>query len=135
MPESRKAFCPDCGASTITACVECHADIPGIMWGSLSPEPRKPPRYCQACGSAHPWHQSAIANAIEVLEELELGDDELATARAALPDLIADTPKSEVAILRMRRVLSKAGKPAYDLGIKVVSDLASEVIKKALLKP
>ena len=134
-PESRKAFCPDCGASTIMACVQCREAIPGTNWDTAAPSPRRPPNYCQACGSAHPWHQSAIANAIEVLEELELEEADLISAKSALPDLMSDTPKSEVAILRIRRILSKAGKPAYDIGIKVISDLASETIKKALLKP
>lgn len=134
-PERRKAFCPECGASTIMACAQCNAAIPGRNWGSVAPHPRHSPRYCHACGSAHPWHQKAIANAIEVLEELELSETDFTVAKSALPDLISDTPKSEVAILRMRRVLTKLGKPAYDIGIKVVSDLASETVKKALLKP
>lgn len=111
-PEHRKAFCPDCGAATIMACPQCDAIIPGLDWDSLGPTPRKPPNYCQACGSAHPWHQSAIANAIEVLEELELGEADLASAKTALPDLMSDTPKSEGAVLRMRRIYgNEACKP------------------------
>lgn len=136
MPEHREAYCSTCGAETITACTFCNAKIPGINWdiGMIGFGSMPPPNYCLSCGSAYPWQQAAIANAIEVLEELIVDQADLGTAKTALPELIAGSPKTEVAVLRIKRVLKKAGKPAYDIGIKVVSDLVSETVKKTLLK-
>ena len=134
MPEQREAFCSKCGAETVTACPVCNANIPGMNWDSgvivLAGFP--PPKYCGACGSAHPWQQSAIANAIEMLEELGFEQGDLVIATAAVTELVADTPKVEVAAIRLQKVLKKLGKPAYDVGIKVVSDLVSETVKKTL---
>jgi len=67
-----------------------------------------------------------------VLQELEIGETDLIVAENALPDLMSNTPRSEVATLRMQRVLGKLGKPAYDIAIKVISDLVSETVKKTL---
>lgn len=137
MPEQQEAYCSTCGAKTIMSCAVCNAKIPGINWdsGGVFSGATPPPDYCLACGSAYPWQQACIANAIEVLEETISDQADLEIAKAALPELIAGSPKTEVAVLRMKRVLAKAGKPAYDIGIKVISDLVSETVKKTLLKP
>jgi hypothetical protein len=134
MPERRKAFCDDCGAPTITACPECNRKIPGLDWDSpvIGGGRKTPPNYCLDCGSAYPWHQAAIVNAIETLEELGVTGDDIQTAIVALPELIGETPKAEVSALRMKRVLKSLGKPAYDVGIKVVSDLVSQTVRKLL---
>lgn len=136
MPEQRQAFCTKCGAETITACPECKNDIPGVNWdsGFIGVSSSPPPKYCLKCGTAYPWQQSAIANAIGVLEELGIDDADLSMAKTALPELIAATPKTELAALRFKRALSKLGQPAYDIGIQVVSDIVSETVKKMLTK-
>lgn len=47
-----------------------------------------------------------------------------------------DTPRTEAAALKLKRLLLKLGKASYEVGIKVVSDVASETAKKTLgLKP
>ncbi len=50
----------------------------------------------------------------------------------ALPDVLRDTPKTESASLKIKRILGKVGKPLYDVAIKVVTDIASEGAKKIL---
>ncbi len=133
-PERAAPFCDKCGGATTTSCAYCGNPIPGFNHDN--PALRLgPPKNCRQCGSAFPWRQAAIANAIGVLEELGLEEADMTTAKEAVPELIGETPKVELAVLRLRRVLSKLGKPAYDVGIKVISDLASETIKKALLRP
>ena len=59
---------------------------------------------------------------------------------ASVPELVnmvvKDAPRAEVAALKLRKLLGKLGKPAYDVSIKVLSDLISETAKKTLdMKP
>jgi hypothetical protein len=138
-PEFRKPFCPECGAATITACPECNGSIQGtyhvpgvfILSGSVS----RAPNNCPQCGSAYPWRQAAIANAIEVLQMDLEGQD--ATDVAELVKAVSvDTPRTEVAALKLKRLLPKLGKATYDVAIKVITDVAAETAKKTLgLKP
>jgi hypothetical protein len=50
----------------------------------------------------------------------------------AFPDVLRDTPKTESATLKMKRLLGKMRKPLYDVAMKVVTDVASETAKKTL---
>jgi hypothetical protein len=62
----------------------------------------------------------------------DLGDAEANEVAALLPDLTSDTPKAESAALRLKPILLKLGKVGYDLAIKIISDVASETVKKSL---
>lgn len=56
-PESLKNRCPECGASTITKCKKCDAEISGAkhISGALGVFDIKPPRFCEKCGTTFPW--------------------------------------------------------------------------------
>jgi hypothetical protein len=62
----------------------------------------------------------------------DLGDAEANEVAVLVPDLTSDTPKAESAALRLRPILLKLGKVSYDLAIKIISDIASETVKKSL---
>jgi hypothetical protein len=56
-PEDSRDHCPECGAKTIHACLECAADIPGA-WYTRPPSgycSAKVPAYCSGCGKEFPW--------------------------------------------------------------------------------
>jgi hypothetical protein len=133
MPEFCKEFCPNCGAKTVMACPECHTPIPGHYYipGTFSLDETTVPNNCHACGSAYPWRQDALASATEILQ-FEMGGQDATEAAALVPIIAMDSPKAELAALKLKRLMSKLGKPAYDVAIKVVSDLASETAKKTL---
>jgi hypothetical protein len=137
MPQFSKPFCPKCGERTITQCPDCKAPIlgnyhtPGILSARTSPVPNN----CHACGTAYPWRQQALAAAVEVLQ-MEFEGQDAADVVALVPVLAIEGPRTEVAALKFKRLVSNLSKPAYDITIKVVSDIASETAKKALgLKP
>lgn len=133
MPEFRKAFCSDCGAKTITACPECNMSIQGHYRSSgvLSAYAAPVPNNCHACGTAYPWRQQALAAAIDAVQ-LELDEQDAAAAAALLPAVAAETPRTELAAYKLMKLLTKLQKPAYDITIKMVSDIASETAKKIL---
>jgi len=66
------------------------------------------------------------------LQEAGLTAEDRDELESALPDFVRDTPKSESAALKMKHVLSKVGKPLYDVALKVATDVAAETAKKIL---
>ena len=89
------------------------------------------PNNCRSCGTAYPWRQDAIASAIEIIQ-MEMSQEDCTAAALLVAEVVIDTPRTEVSALKLGRMLSKLGKPAYDVAIKVMSDLASETAKKAM---
>ena len=128
-PHRRKQFCPDCGERTIDACPECAAHIQGRPTGRIVPAGTPVPNHCPNCGAAYPWRQAAIANAIEVVQmHLDVAD------AASVPELVKlvsiQAPRTEVAALKLRRLVGTLKKPVYDTCINVLSDLMSATAKK-----
>ena len=135
MPHHRKPFCTDCGKKTIDACPDCSAPIQGHLKGILSVRPPNVPNNCPNCGTAYPWRQDAIANAIEVVQ-MEMDAADAASVPELVNMVVIEAPRTEVAALKLKKLLGKLGKPAYDVSIQVLSDLISETAKKTLgMKP
>ena len=133
-PISRQPFCSKCGSATITGCTQCqrlirgHRHIPGVFSVHRTPVPK----YCIDCGTPYPWQTAAIQNFNEILHETDLTEQQLAEAEKALPDVIQDGPKTEIASMRLGKVLKSLQKPAYDIAVKVVTDIASDTAKKIM---
>ncbi|WP_313452003.1 DUF2321 domain-containing protein [Brevundimonas sp.] len=132
----RAKHCKTCGAATIDSCTRCNAPIKGdyVVEGVLSigGYPTPIPNYCENCGGAFPWQEAAIENLREILNEGDLSEADMTVFENAIPDVIRETPKTESASLRLKRVMGGLGKPVYDVAIKVVSDIASETAKKTM---
>jgi predicted nucleotide-binding protein len=73
---SRKKFCADHQLATISECANCHAPIPGALWGPINgyyDSVETVPGGCEECGTRFPWrvvevHTSAEA-AIPVVRD------------------------------------------------------------------
>jgi hypothetical protein len=75
--------------------------------------PWTPPAFCVACGAAYPWTNERLAAARESVELLDgLSDQERDELRLSLDALIVDIPKTQIAALKAKRLLSKASGPA-----------------------
>jgi len=59
-PELSRAFCQECGASTITRCPHCGAAIPGkyFVEGVADTMEYACPTICPACQALYPWTRS-----------------------------------------------------------------------------
>ena len=134
--ESRSPFCPKCGEETLTQCRHCNANIRGdykapgvIVFGSRW----KPKNHCYSCGKPYPWTEMRIQAAQDLANEIdELTNEEREMLRDLLPDLGADTPRTELATFRYSKVskgLQSATKVILD---KTVGALATVAVKKAL---
>jgi len=129
MPQFRKAFCAECGAKTIMDCPGCHAPLQGPLQQPRRAFPRETsvPNNCQGCGTVYPWRQDAIASAIEILR-MQLEEQDAAEIAELVPAIAIETSKTHLAALKLKlkRLMSK---PAYDVAIKVVGDVAAATAK------
>lgn len=135
-PELREAFCSTCGETTITNCPNCSASIRGDYYvedvfgfgGDY-----EPPSFCHNCGKAFPWTERKIASAVELVEVgADLSPDELQQFRSDLTELTKDSPKTQVASLRFKKVMSKVGTSVASGVRDIVVDVLSEAAKKAI---
>ena len=127
-----QAFCERCGARTIIECPSCHTKIRGYEEIGL-PYHYTVPSYCYKCGAPFPWTQSAIESAAELIREDEQLAPENQTALvASLPDIITETPKSQLAAVRLKKALAAAGKFTADGLRQFAIDFGCELVKKQL---
>jgi hypothetical protein len=135
-PQHRKPFCPDCGSATITACPSCEANIQGYyhVTGVIGGYRKRPaPAFCHNCGEPYPWTAARLKAAKELAHEAEgLDEEERELLASSLDDLVADTPRTQLAASRFKRLLTKMGQGGAGAMRDIVVDIASETAKKAM---
>lgn len=127
-------WCDRCGAQVIAKCPNCRGWLRGrhrqVLGGHATPD-----SYCLHCGKALPWTETrfeAMREIANCIESFNQGDREL--LQQILPDLIAKqgTPKTEVAIVKMKLLLKKGGITFLEGTRKLLVDVVSETASKAL---
>lgn len=141
-PQRVADFCEECGEAGVRKCDSCDQEIQGydfVEMETVSPEQERtgmgwtPPRYCPGCGHPYPWTQKAreaITEAIQELEDLTAGERE--QLLRSVPDIVADTPKSETAVLRYKKALAKLGRDTATVMQNVITAVATEAVKKMM---
>lgn len=129
-------FCEKCGSKMIDRCPSCNHPIMEWDWGGrvvLGIPSYERASYCKHCGKPYPWTETALETATELIEEEETLDpvqrDNLVSS---LPDLIAETPKTQVAVVRVKKFLTSAGKFTTDAIRQFVIDFGCELAKQQL---
>ena len=102
-PESNADYCKDCGEKTITRCPSCNANIRGykhilgVAYGDTSPAPG----FCHSCGKSYPWTRVRIDAAKALAAEIEeLSESDRILLQSSIDDLVGDTPRTNVAVVR-----------------------------------
>jgi len=91
------------------------------------------PRFCYQCGKPYPWTDIKLKAASDLAEELEgLSDAERDILKKSLKELVQDAPATEVAAIRVKKVLRKAGSAGIEIFKNVLVDVLSETAKKTL---
>ena len=111
-PEQKRDYCPQCGAKTITECPSCGTTIKGYyqqtnVLGGMTKY--VVPRFCDGCGKPYPGTEATIEAAQELIQELELSQEEKKELAGTINDLVTDGPKTQVASMRFKRLVTKAG--------------------------
>jgi len=134
-PESNKAFCNVWGSKTIVVCPSCDAKIKGrySLPGIVDFGAYEKSAFCDNCGKPYPWTEKAqeAADALISFSE-DLSQEEKKEFKESITDLITESPKTNVAIVKFKTFAKKAGKDIAG-GIKdIIIDLVSETAKKAI---
>ena len=131
-----QSFCSECGAKTITHCPNCKSpihgkyEVPSVFDISFT---YRPDAYCYNCGNPYPWTEAAIKNTILLIQEdEELSDSSKDSLVSSLPDVITETPGTNLAVVRMKKALKTAGKFTADALRQFAIDFGCELARKSL---
>ena len=136
--ESNEEYCSKCGARTITACPSCDKPIRGSHVVNTEDEfgyepMRLTPSYCRGCGEPYPWTRAGLDAAKEMVAELAgLDADEKKLLQTSIDDIASDTPRTDLAASRIKRLLAKVGKEAAETLREIVIRLAVDTAKGKL---
>lgn len=75
--------------------------------------------------------KAEMTRLIQALQK-DLDPDDAAAVPAVVEQIVTETPYSAKTAQRLKLMLSKLGKPAYDVAIKIIGDVASATVKKTL---
>lgn len=131
-PEVNKQFCDQCGEQTLTACESCQKPIQGLHYTRGFNYRYYTPRFCHNCGSMFPWTKLRLEAARDLIEELRLSEEEKITMQQSLEHMVKDTPRTEVAASRFKRLLKQGGAEMGGMFRDILVDVLSETAKKVL---
>jgi hypothetical protein len=78
------------------------------------------------------WHrESEMKRLVSLLQDNLDGDDSIAVP-AVVDNVVAESRFTPQAAERLKAMLSKLGKSAYEIAIKIISDIGSATVKKML---
>jgi hypothetical protein len=131
-PGQGQKFCKRCGAVTISACPKCNSAIRGHLHGVGSLwDDDDVPHFCENCGAAYPWTSNGIQAAKALADEFnELSDEDKILLKASIDDIASDTSMTEVASIRIKKLIPKLASASADALRKLLVDIASETAKK-----
>lgn len=126
-------FCEICGSKMIDKCPYCQSVIMEWNYGKMivvgDPEYTRA-SYCKHCGKPYPWTQSAVESAKELIEEEdELDEIQRNKLLSSLPDIVSETPKTQVAVVRFKKALLTVGKFTAEGLRKFIIDFGCELAK------
>lgn len=133
---NKQNFCSHCGAPVISACRHCNRAICGLPdtdYAILGSRTYIRPDYCDNCGKPYPWTELAIQTAtLLIQEEDELSEQLKEIAIQALPDIVTETPRTNLAVVRIKKVLVTAGKFTADGIRQFAIDFGCELAQRLL---
>lgn len=138
-PEHNKKFCEKCGAPTITKCQNCNATVRGFFheagMGDLVYDYTDlvRPSFCPNCGKPYPWTEAKLKDAKELTDKLEnLSLEEREVLKKSLDDIVQDTPQTNVAIDKFKKLIAKAGPVAVESLKIILFSIMSEATKRQI---
>lgn len=121
-------YCTLCGAENITCCQYCNAPIHGYydyeVPGYVGPAEVAPvPAYCHNCGKPYPWTEAFLKTADEMVDMFdELSTEQKQQLKETFPNLIVETPQSNLAALRAAKLINGLTSFGKDIFVKLLQD-------------
>jgi hypothetical protein len=87
----------------------------------------KRPSYCHFCGTPYPWTVLKLEAAKEMAEELdELSPEEKEKLKDSLDDLTVNTPKTNLAVTRTKKLLGKLTDQSFSIFKNTLQTMVTE---------
>ena len=91
------------------------------------------PEFCHECGAPYPWTKAKIEAANEFVDDLdELDENEKSNFKKSIDEIVKNSPKSEMAVHKIGKLMKKLGQGAYIGARKLLVDISSETLKKLI---
>jgi hypothetical protein len=101
--------------------------------GSITASPYVSPAYCGSCGAIFPWTRQRIEAAKQLADEAgRLSRRERELLKRSIDDLVRDTPATQLAAARFKRLAEKAGYGAAVAFREILVNVVSEAAKRAI---
>jgi hypothetical protein len=134
-PQHSKKRCPACGEETIMTCPTCTAPIQGHYYINRVSSVHKKIAHqcCHQCGRPYPWTERRREAALELfIETLDIEEEQRGELKRNLEAISTENPRTQVAAVKVNRLIGKAGKEAAGMLRDVLLDLVSETAKKVI---
>ncbi len=133
--ENQKKLCSECGEETIMSCLSCNSFIKGYyeVPGVIGFYDFEKPKFCENCGTPFPWtvkYQNAANELIDLSETLS--EQEKEDFKNSVTNLIKSSASSNVAQLKLKKYVSKAGTEIAKGMREILVDVVSETVKKSI---
>jgi len=134
-------FCSECGESVINKCEVCKQSIKGRprYVSQIDPPfayfsgPYFKPSFCINCGNTYPWTSSKKEAAFELIQFSEaLNPTEKEDLKNSINDLVTNSPKINVAIVKFKTYTAKAGTEIAKGLRDILIDIVGEAVKKSI---
>lgn len=121
-------------------CSKCGEPIPGEYipddTTGYVPSRFEPPAYCRKCSHPFPWTEARLEAARALaFETEELSNEERQLLVGTLDDLVNDTPRTQLAIVRFKKLMAKAGRSTASAFRDILVDVLSETAKRSIWGP
>lgn len=120
----------------IDKCPSCGSPVRAWYYGGgtvLGNPKYERAAYCKNCVKPYPWTQAALeSTAILLQEDTELDEILRNNLVSSLPDIISETPKTQIAIVRFKKAALSVGKFTADALRQFAIDFGCELAKKEL---
>ena len=133
--DAEVAYCPECGARTITSCPHCGKPIRGhgVVVGVIALSHYQRPSYCHACGKPYPWTERALSRAEQIADAAKLSVLEKNEIVSSLEQIAADSPEAKASAEKIRAASDQIGGILGKSLIEIAAGAGSKVVEKLLL--
>jgi hypothetical protein len=101
--------------------------------GAYAGDDTTPPSFCYECGEPYPWVEERVDAARELAEMLDkLSPADKDQIKLGLDDLVRDSPRTQVAAMKFKQLVAKAGQGAIESMREILASVAVEAAKKII---
>ncbi len=106
-----------------------HDEVPPALHG----KPASPLSLCPSPATSMPWTESRIRAAKELADDIEhLRPRERELLKQSIDELLTDSPRADLAVVRFKRLIAKAGDDTHIALREILVLVVSDAVRRAI---